>query len=140
MHDQSAMRFTNNPKGIKALIKWTLAKGKKPLIVLEPSGGYERDLERVIQSRTDILLAKINAKYIRDFARAKGRLAKTDAIDAQIIAEYGMLMSPRLSIVTSADQQSLKDLAIRRRQISKMHSAERNRLEKTKSSVAIQSI
>ena len=140
MQDQSAMRFTNDPRGIAALIKWALSKGKKPLVVLEPSGGYERDLERVIQSRTDILLAKINAKYIRDFARAKGRLAKTDAIDAQIIAEYGMLMSPRLSIVTSANQQDLKDLVIRRRQVSKMHAGERNRLEKAKSSVATQSI
>ena len=140
MNDQSAMRFNNDGGGIARLIKWALARGKQPLIVLEPSGGYERDLEREIQSRNDILLAKVNAKYIRDFARAKGRLAKTDAIDAQVIAEYGMLMSPRTSIPITADQNALKDLVIRRRQVTKMHAEENNRLEKAKSSMAVDSI
>ena len=87
MTDQSAMRFTNDATGITKLIKWALNKGKQPLIVLEPSGGYERDLERAVQSRNDMLLAKVNAKYIRDFARAKGRLAKTDAIVAKSLAD-----------------------------------------------------
>jgi transposase len=140
MTDQSAMRFTNDATGITKLIKWALNKGKQPLIVLEPSGGYERDLERAVQSRNDMLLAKVNAKYIRDFARAKGRLAKTDAIDAQIIAEYGLLMSPRVSIDISQEQRDLKDLVIRRRQVVKMHAEENNRLEKAKSSIAVESI
>jgi len=140
MTDQSAVRFINDAAGIAKLIQWALSKGKQPLIVLEPSGGYERDLECAIQSRNDILLAKVNAKYIRDFARAKGRLAKTDAIDAQVIAEYGLLMSPRVSIDISQEQRDLKDLVIRRRQIVKMHAEENNRLEKAKSSIAIESI
>ena len=140
MNDQSSMRFNNDGGGIARLIKWALARGREPLIVLEPSGGYERDLERAVQSHKDILLAKVNAKYIRDFARAKGRLAKTDAIDAQIIAEYGMLMSPRTSIPITADQNALKDLVIRRRQVIKMHAEENSRLEKAKFSMAVDSI
>ena len=140
INDQSAMRFNNDTHGINSLIQWALGKGKQPLIVLEPSGGYERDLEDAVQSRDDVLLAKVNAKYIRDFARAKGRLAKTDAIDAQIIAEYGMLMSPRISIDISKEQRDLKDLVTRRRQVVKMHSEEKNRLEKAKSPMAIDSI
>lgn len=138
--DQSARRFKNNPTGIKQLIKWASTKGKQPLLVLEPSGGYERKLEKTINDQ-NILMAKINAKQIRDFARAKGILAKTDAIDAQVIAEYGNLMSPRISIPNPQWQRDLKELVARRKQVLKMQSEESNRLEKCpENSMVISSI
>lgn len=138
--DQKFIRVTNDSTGINKLVKWSLVKGNSPLIVIEPSGGYEYLLERKVSENRDFRVAKVNAKYIRDFARAKGRLAKTDQIDAQTIAEYGAIMSPRNNIDISAQQLELKALVIRRRQVVKTLSEENNRLEKVKFDLARKSI
>ena len=135
--DKTAMRFQNTSVGIKKLIQWSTKKAKCPLVVFEPSGGYERQLENTIQEYQDILSAKVNAKYIRDFARAKGILAKTDAIDAQVIAEYGDLISPRVNIQKSKSIRQLKEFVIHRRQVSKMQVEEKNRLEKKPENSAV---
>ena len=130
MTDQSQMRFVNDAIGISKLLEWSLSKTPNPLLVLEPTGGYEKTLEYMAHDHGGIAVTKVNAKYIRDFARAKGRLAKTDSIDAQIIAEYGAVMSPRINIQISQSQRTLKELVMRRRQITEMYKQEKNRLDK----------
>ncbi|HBS27182.1 MAG TPA: IS110 family transposase [Gammaproteobacteria bacterium] len=138
--DQTYIRVCNTCAGIKKLLKWMQDKEGSAFIVLEPSGGYEYLIEQTVLSMPHIKFAKVNAKQIRDFARSKGQLAKTDAIDAQIIAEYGALMSPRVSVVTSEQQRELSGLVRRRRQVVKTLSDEANRLEKSKLPAAKDSI
>ncbi len=138
--DLTYIQVCNNDAGLRKLFKWIALKDKIPLIVIEPSGGYEYLLEQTVISMPQMNIAKVNAKQIRDFARAKGKLAKTDQIDAQVIAEYGALMSPRVSMDTSEQQRELAALVMRRRQVVKTLSDENNRLEKVKLDTARKSI
>ena len=87
-----------------------------------------------------ISLAKVNARQVREFARAKGQLAKTDAIDASVLAEYGQVMNPRTMVITSREQQELAELVKRRRQLVEITIIEKTRLEKTTHDLAKQSI
>lgn len=130
----------NTDVGIAKLLRWATTDQSHVLIVIEPSGGYERSLQQRALETSGVQIAKVNARQIRDFARAKGRLAKTDAIDARIIAEYGALMSPRTIIMPSAEQRELADLNIRRRQLVKILADENNRLDKIKHATSVASI
>lgn len=130
----------NTEAGITKLIRWINKQSASALVVIEPSGGYELPLQRHVLATPNMHLAKVNARQIRDFARAKGRLAKTDAIDAQIIAEYGAIMQPRTMIIPSQQQQDLADLNIRRRQLAKALSDETNRLDKITHATSVASI
>ena len=93
-HDQQTLRVPNHPKGITALLAWIGQRTARPFIVIEPTGGYEHTLQSMLLEH-GLLLAKVNARQVREFARAKGRLAKTDAIDASVLADYGQVMAPR---------------------------------------------
>jgi len=79
--------FSNTSEGVSALLQWTQSLSPER-IVLEPSGGYER-LPLTALQKADAPVSLVNARQIRDYARAKGILAKTDALDAQVSAEYG---------------------------------------------------
>ena len=100
------------------------------LVCLEATGGWERQLVDVL-NRHAIAVAVVNPRQIRDFARAKGQLAKTDQIDAQVIAEYGMLLDPRTTAPLSQTQRKLRDLTTRVRQVTKLLVQEKNRLGTT---------
>ena len=93
-HDQQTLRVPNHPKGITALLVWMSRRTACPLIVIEPTGGYELTLQTMLLDQ-GFSLAKVNARQVREFARAKGRLAKTDALDASVLADYGQVMAPR---------------------------------------------
>lgn len=138
--DGKTLTVTNDETGIARLLRWIARRQSEALVVIEPSGGYERLLQQRVVATHGLRLAKVNARHIRDFARAKGRLAKTDAIDARIIAEYGAVMAPRTMIAPSAQQQELMDLNIRRRQLVKSLADESNRLEKIKHPISVASI
>ena len=138
-YDQETLTVANHAKGISALLKWVAAKDACPLVVLEPTGGYEHTLQAMLVGN-DISLAKVNARQVREFARAKGRLAKTDAIDASVLAEYGQVMNPRTMVVTSREQQELAELVKRRRQLVELTIIEKTRLEKATHDLATQSI
>jgi transposase len=117
-------RFNNSPVGIKQAI--VMLKTMKPaLVVFEASGGLEIPFWAAL-SEAGINTVPINPRQIRDFARAKGRLAKTDTIDAQVIAHYGQAMQPRP--LSFPDTQELKEVMARRSQLVEMISAEKNRL------------
>ncbi|WP_208346134.1 transposase [Aetokthonos hydrillicola] len=96
------------------------------LIVLEATGGLETEL--IIQLQAALLpVALINPRQGRDFAKATGRLAKTDAIDAQTLAHFGEAMKPTVLAIESESARQLGELISRRRQLVEMQTAEKNR-------------
>lgn len=120
-----AIKVTNNEEGITDLVK-QLKAVEIELIVLEATGGLETEV--IIQLQTAMLpVAMINPRQGRDFAKATGRLAKTDAIDAQILAHFGEAMKPAVLAVESESARQLSELVSRRRQLVEMRTAEKNR-------------
>jgi transposase len=94
---------------------------------LEATGGYERTAAVALE-QLDYAVALINAKQARNFARAANRVAKTDRIDAEMLAWFGEAMKPPVRPLASAAQRQLQDTITRRRQLVEMLTAERNRL------------
>jgi transposase len=95
-------------------------------VVLEASGGYERRLlERLVEEELPVAL--VNPRNIREFARASGRLAKTDAIDAAVLAHFADVMKPELRRLPDPETRKLRALTIRRNQLVRMMTAEQNR-------------
>ena len=101
------------------------------LIVLEATGGFEITVAAALAS-AGLPLAVVNPRQIRDFARATGRLAKTDALDAQIIALFAERIRPEPRPLADADSQSLAELVARRRQVVEMIGMETNRLHQAR--------
>jgi len=100
---------------------------KPTLIVLEATGGLERPLVRALVDAT-LPVVVVNPRQVRDFAKATGQLAKTDALDAQVLARFAQAVRPALRPVPDAPTQELAALIARRRQVVEMLTAERNRL------------
>jgi len=120
-------RFDNDQLGITSYVK-QLRRQVPKLIVVESTGGYERELGIALHD-AGFQVAVVNPKRIRDFARAQGRLAKTDKIDARIIAEYAASMHPPARGVWDKHTRAIKALVARRRQLVEMRTAEKNRVE-----------
>jgi transposase len=116
---------TNNQRGIAALVKH-LKKLSVSRIVLEASGGYEIAAASELAA-AGLPVAVVNPRQVRDFARATGRLAKTDAIDARVLAHFAELIQPQTRPLPDAQSRELMALAARRRQIVEMLTAESNR-------------
>ena len=104
------------------------------LIVVEATGGLERSLvAALVAARLPVVV--INPRQARDFAKATGRLAKTDRIDAQVLAHYGEAIRPSFRPLPDADTQQLRALVDRRRQLVDMMTAEQSRLNTSPSRV-----
>lgn len=97
------------------------------LIVVEATGGLERTLVAALVA-AGLPVVVINPRLARDFAKATGRLAKTDRLDAQVLAHYGEAIRPSCRPLPDADTQQLRALVDRRRQLIDMMSAEQSRL------------
>jgi transposase len=123
----SRRQFTNLPAGHRALLRWLKRLGAVH-VVCEPTGGYERDVVAALQ-QASIAVSVVNARRVRDFARAQGRLAKTDTLDATVLADYGQRCQPPPTAPLPAAQQRLAELMSRRRQLLALRGAEFNRLE-----------
>jgi len=98
------------------------------LIVLEATGGFERVVLATLAG-AGLPVVMVNPRQIRDFARATGRLAKTDRLDAQIIARFAEAVRPEVRPLPDAAAQDFADLAARRRQLVEMISAEGMRVD-----------
>jgi len=122
-------QFSNDAKGIKALLG-KVTQLSPTLIVLEASGGLEM---AIVQAMVEAGLPAviINPKRIRDFARSIGQLAKTDKIDAQVLAHFAKAVKPELRPLKTQEEAHLKALMTRRRQINVMITAEKNRFYTT---------
>ena len=96
------------------------------LVVLEATGGFEMTVAAALAG-AGLPLAVINPRQIRDFARATGRLAKTDALDAEVIALFAERIRPEPRPIAGPDAQALAELVARRRQLVEMIGMEKNR-------------
>lgn len=111
--------------GLEQLLK-RLVPLQPSLVVLEATGGFETLVAAAIAT-AGLPLAVVNPRQIRDFARATGRLAKTDRLDAQVIAFFAERIRPEPRPIASLDAQHLGELVARRRQIIDMITMEGNR-------------
>ncbi len=121
-----AQRFTNDPKGIKALTERLVSIGPV-LVVLEATGAMEVPVAGELTT-AGVAVAVVNPRQVRDFARATGQLAKTDALDAQVLARFGEGVKPPVRVLPDATLRELRALTTRRHQLMAMVTAERNRL------------
>lgn len=125
-----AFAVTRDGNGLEQLVDdlRTLAPA---LIVLEATGGFEIVAAAALAGAA-LPLAVVNPRQIRDFARATGRLAKTDALDAQVIALFAERIRPEPRPISNADSQTLAELVARRRQVVEMIGMETNRLHQAR--------
>lgn len=120
------VEVANTPEGVSTLIGELL--GLQPtLILLEPTGGLEIPLAAAFAA-VQIPVAVVNARQIRDFAKAKGRLAKTDKIDAAVIAEFAEVFKPEPRPLKDDQTMELDSLVRRRKQLQENQFSEDNRL------------
>lgn len=121
-----AFSVERNGTGLDGLVARLQALGPA-LIVLEATGGFEQTVAATLNAAI-LPVVVINPRQIRDFARAIGRLAKTDRIDAEVIALFAARIRPPLRPLPDEDTVALSEMVARRRQIVEMITAENNRL------------
>lgn len=127
VHEQNEMfRAGNDDAGIANLVK-RLKELKPERIVLEPTGGFEMLVVAEL-THAGLPVVMMNAKRIRDFARATGRLAKTDRLDAKVLAHFAAALKPPVRSLRNEDEEQLSALLTRRRQVLDMLTVEKNRL------------
>jgi transposase len=127
MSQERSFTINNNTAGFKQLLAELPAAGQC-LVVVEATGGYQsRVVAALVVAGHQV--AVVNPRQVRDFARSLGILAKTDRIDARVIARFAEQARPRPVEIGSEKQAQLAELATRRRQLVEMRTAEQNRLE-----------
>lgn len=124
--DEAGLVHTNDANGIDALTE-TLKTIEPRLIVLEATGGYERAVAAVLAA-AGLPVAVVNPRQVRDFARATGRLAKTDRMDAAVLALFAERIQPEIRPLPEAERLAFEALVARRRQLLEMRQTEHNRL------------
>lgn len=108
-------------------------------VIVDATGGYEREvLAELLDAGHHV--AVVNPRQVRDYARGLGILAKTDKIDARVLAKFGEQVEPRCLFATAEGLSELQQLVDRRRQLVELRTAESNRLEQTTSKLARKSI
>lgn len=128
IHETSSHRqFTMSIEGIRKAIKW-IKQCHPALVALEATGGYESSLVAELIT-AKIPVAVINPRHLRNFAKAKGHLAKTDKIDALCIAHFAVVMQPKPTTALAKHHLKLKALVARRRQLIALRTAEKNHKE-----------
>jgi transposase len=133
-----ALLVKNAPAGFAALIQG-LPPAANARIVVEATGGYERALvTALIEAGYQVAVA--NPRQVRDFAKAVGILAKTDRIDARVLARFGEQVQPRLLEEDPAERGELIQLVARRRQLVELRTMESNRLGQATARAAQKSI
>jgi transposase len=118
-------QFPNDPAGHAALVA-VCQQHPVALIVLEATGGYEAAVAAALAA-AGLPVAVVNARQVRAFAQALGQLAKTDRIDARILAQFGAKLEPPVRPLTDGETQALAALMQRRRQVMEMIHAETQR-------------
>lgn len=124
--DGSAFSEANTPQGAAALVARLRGLGPA-LVVLEATGGLEAPAASALAA-AGLAVAVVNPRQVRDFARATGRLAKTDRIDAAVLAHFADAVRPPVRPLPDDQARQLEALIVRRRQLVEMRAAEQNRL------------
>lgn len=120
-------RIESAPRSLYAFAR----SAGEALVVFEASGGYERPLIDALE-REGVAYARVNPRQAREFARAAGRLAKTDKVDARVLAEMGAALDLQPTAPSSAERRRLANLVARREDIVAMIGQETNRLQQAK--------
>jgi transposase len=132
-------QVSNTKRGISKLTK-QMRELDPMLIVVEATGGYEEALVLALYE-VGLPVALVSPQRVRQYAKARGLLAKTDKLDAQNLAEYGKQIQPRLFVAKSEAGRRLSALVGRRKQLGEMHKAEKNRFrmanDETRQSIQI---
>ncbi len=128
---EECFAFANDQAGIDSLLA-RLFETSPTLVVLEATGGLEHPVAAALAA-AGIPVAVVNPRQVRDFARATGRLAKTDKIDAQILARFGEALRPEPRPILDQEARQFAAILARRRQIVEMITAEKNRSGATNS-------
>jgi len=118
--------FENNGRGIRKLLQ-TVRQARPQSIVVEATGGLETPVVLALAT-ANLPVVVVNPRQVRDFAKATGRLAKTDRIDASVLAHFADAVRPEIRPIRTEEQRALADLVTRRRQIIEMLVREKNRL------------
>lgn len=129
--DAPLARFPNTADGHAAVVAHLVAppKAQRPqVIVVEATGGLERGMVEALDAAR-VAVAVVNPRQVRDFARCLGRLAKTDRLDAQVLARFGEQIGPEPRPRPDAQRQAAQALTARRRQLVEMLTMEKNRLQ-----------
>jgi len=121
----------DNEDGARALLVEQLKRLRPTLVVLEATGGFETALASQL-CLAGVPVAVVNPKRVRDFARAAGILAKTDRLDAQVLATFAQRMRPQVHALPDEAQQELTELVDRRAQLVAMRAQEKTRLATVK--------
>ena len=119
----------NYDEGEVAALVAQLETIKPESVILESTGGLETPLVAALAAAA-LPVVVVNPRQVRDFAKSTGQLAKTDRLDALILAHFGEAVRPPIRPLRDADTQALSALLSRRRQVSAMLTAEKNRLSR----------
>ena len=128
VYDLSAQRqsqFNNDPAGFAELTTHLLALSNVA-VVCEASGGYERAMAWQLH-QAGLPVSIVNPRPVRDLAKGLGKLAKTDTLDAEMIAKYGEVTQPAATVFATANEEALKGWVTRRQQLVEILTAEKNR-------------
>jgi hypothetical protein len=133
--DGAVDQFVNDRTGIKALLGWLL-QAPPALVVLEATGGLERHVVAEL-AVSGVPVVVVNPRQVRQFAGALGKLAKTDRIDAAVLARFAQDVRPEIRPLKSEKGQELAALVARRRQLIDLRSGESNRLSRASSNAIL---
>jgi transposase len=117
-------RFANTPAGIARLAEFCQAH-QVDLVAIEATGGYEQQALALLTGQ-GLAVAVLNPRSVRQFAQSMGRLEKTDAIDAGLIAHFAEVKKARPSVLSQPGQQQLRALVTRLRQLTDLRTAQKN--------------
>ena len=120
------MRYGNDSAGIATLVR-ALGADPPALVVLEATGGFETEVASALAA-AGVPTVVVNPKQVRDFAKAMGILAKSDRLDARVLALFGQRIRPQVRPLPSPEQRDLAELLDRRAQLVSMRAQERTRL------------
>jgi transposase len=133
---QRSCRVANDQAGWDQLITW-LGGPQGCLVVMEATGGYQTAVAAALATAGfDVVVA--NPRHVRDHARARGLLAKTDKLDAKMIADFAQRQEPAVRALPDEQTRLLQALMARRRQLLEMHTMEKNRLHQAPKALAKQ--
>ena len=127
------LRVSNSESGIAELVA-RLSTMRPTLVVLEATGGYQAAVVASL-AIAKVATAVVNPRQVRDFAKATGRLAKTDTIDADVLAHFAEVIRPEPRPFVDEQTLALEALVTRRRQVIEMITAEKNRLAQSHKSL-----
>lgn len=128
-------QFPNHPEGHRALVQFCKERSFGA-IILEASGGYEQPLVAALDE-AGLPVVVLNPRQARDFAKSLNQLAKTDSLDAAVLARFGYALDPEPSTIPSQETMRFQALLARRGQLVQMRTAESNRLKQARE-VAVQ--